>query len=691
VKHYDCGQAQDTTTGCAMSGDELRRSPDAAVRSDLAGGGRLRLRRRRRHLLARRVAMGVAVAVALVGVFAAAQLYLARDDLTVAREDLVHGVGTLAAGRADEALAAFAGARRAARSAEDRLTTTPMRVAGALPGLGRTVRTSSAVAEGATLVAEAGQEVAAATVMLPDGLVALAPRDGRIPVETIAAMAPALTTAHALVAEAERSVADSPATGVPRPVADARGEFLEQLEVADRQLETAAALARALPAFLGADGPRRYFFGAQNPAELRGTGGFIGAYTVLTIEDGRLDFGSFQSIVDLSPLPVGGVKPPTAEYRRLWGWAGGAGFGQNANMTADVPSAAIALQRLYERVKGDPLDGTILADPHAFAALLRAAGPVDVEGVGEVSADTVVDQVANEAYGLLPDSDARKELLGQVASATLARFLSEGAGGDPARAAEALVGVAAGGRLRIHADDPDVAEAFDIAGVTGRLAAPGDLLAVVGNNAAQNKVDFYTDRHVSHEVWLEADGDAVAETTVRLVNDAPTSGLPLTVIGPNVDYLEAGENRTLVSVYCGRGCVREHSRRGTADVTPVLDGKELGYTLVATRERYASGEQAEITHRFRISEAWDPDDGLYRLRVLDQPTIRPTTVEVRVHSPDGLLVRDASPGMAVADRAVTWTGRLDGPRDLTARFGRPAQSVWQRFVGFLRSPAFTIG
>lgn len=47
-----------------------------------------------------------------------------------------------------------------------------------------------------------------------------------------------------------------------------------------------SALAEHLPGFLGAKESRRYLIGAQNPAELRGTGGLIGAIGELTVHDG---------------------------------------------------------------------------------------------------------------------------------------------------------------------------------------------------------------------------------------------------------------------------------------------------------------------------------------------------------------------------------------------------------------------
>ena len=86
-------------------------------------------------------------------------------------------------------------------------------------------------------------------------------------------------------------------------MASARSDALAELAKLHRQLHAGSLILDRLPSFLGADGPRRYVFGASNPAELRGTGGLIGAYAILTIDHGRLSFSDFRPIQSL-PRPA---------------------------------------------------------------------------------------------------------------------------------------------------------------------------------------------------------------------------------------------------------------------------------------------------------------------------------------------------------------------------------------------------
>ena len=641
--------------------------------------------------------MGLAALALLAGLFTGWQVIAARGELLAARGSLTDGAQAVTSFDGEEALAAFNASAAQAEAAHRRLSNPVVRPFDVVPIVGHNLRASRAVAGSAAAVAGAGERVAAATLELPDGLGTLAPRGGRIPVEAIDRVAPVLAEAHDDLVAARAVVEASPSEGLVGQVAEARAQLTTELGWAEPLLGDAAVLSEALPSFLGLDETRRYFFGAQNPAELRGTGGFIGAYAILTVEEGDLDFTDFQSIINVTTLPVDGPEPPSEDFEERYRRFGGAGFAQNANFTPDVPTAASVLEELYAYQEGEDLDGTILADPQVFEAMLAVTGPVEIPDVGEVTSETVVDLVANEAYALLPDSPERKEILGDVAQATIPEFLGPGVADRPVPAAEALIDVAAGGNMRFHSQDPDEQAVFDDVGISGRLSSPedGGLLAVVGNNVGANKLDFYTDRDVRHTVWLADDGSATARTTVTLANDAPTEGQPIDVIGPNVGAvgvdLEAGESRTHLSVFCGPDCEPVTSWRGAAEVAPDEVGSELGYDVVTTTERLKSGQSRTRSHDWVIPEAWDPDEGVYRLKVAHQPTIRTTDLELRIVAPDGLVVRDSNVRLPLGQGETVWEGELTEDLDVAVALGEPGRTPLARLVEWLGEPAFTIG
>jgi hypothetical protein len=361
--------------------------------------------------------------VVVLGILALFPAAAARTHLVEARSALVEARGALIEGRSAVAGKAFNRARSELVAARARVRHPAIRIAGFLPFLGRTPDTTTALVEAGLRVAEAGQILSSAVEDLPGGLSALAPADGRIPLGPIRTLAEPLGDVSVLLEEAGRIMAEAPHSLLLPQVQAAVNEFGPLLEEARTGLGTAASLSRTLPGFLGGNGPRRYFVAAQNPAELRGTGGLIGSYSILTVRQGKLDFGDFRPVSELDTVPPARVAPPNPDYAAVWDRFSSRGYWSNINMTADFPSAATAIARLYRETEGIRLHGVIATDPFALASLLELVGPVTVPGTDvELSAANAVEYLTHGAYSSLPDRE-RKFVLGDVAEEVLSVFI----------------------------------------------------------------------------------------------------------------------------------------------------------------------------------------------------------------------------------------------------------------------------
>ena len=192
------------------------------------------------------------------------------------------------------------------------------------------------LADAGRLAASAGSDLADGIEQLPGGIAELAPSNGTLPVEQIEAFHPAISDARAKLEAALAGVRSLPTSWIVGPVADARDRSIAQLEDAAGTATAADALAGALPGLVGSEGERRYFVAAQNPAELRGTGGFMGAYTILTADGGRLDFDRTHSITELRDLPRS-RRPRADGFGEPFAGFGGTGFWRNLNMDPTRP------------------------------------------------------------------------------------------------------------------------------------------------------------------------------------------------------------------------------------------------------------------------------------------------------------------------------------------------------------------
>jgi hypothetical protein len=643
-------------------------------------------RRRRPRHLGRWIALGVAVVVVLVLVGAAVALVAARGALVDARGQASAGQAALLDGDLASAQERFADARASFGDAEQQLGA-PWALGLRAPFAASNRVAVIRLAQAGALVAGTGERVAGAELGT-DLLSVLSPRDGVIPVVAMRDLAPLADELGRDIAAAHALAAGIDTTWLAEPVVDARAELLAQIGGILPAARNAGTLADALPAFLGADGPRTYFVGAASPSELRGSAGLIGAYALMEADDGRMSFGDFLPVQGIGNLDPGQVAPPDPSLATRYDRYGGTGFWLNINMTPDFPSAATQIERLFAATAGEEVDGTIVATPVALAAMMAVTGDVDVPGFGTIRADEAVEVIGNDAYGDDVDNVERKRILGAAAKEILSRFL--GGAGDPVASARVLTGVVASGDLLLHSADPQEQAAFTAAGIAGSLDDGGatDMLAVAGNNAAGSKVDFYAERTVRYDAVLAPGGEVRATSSVRLRNDAPTVG-PAYVIGPfPTTGFAAGENATILSTYCGRDCrLRSFSRDGARE--PMTTEFELGHPVYTSWVRLLSGAETELSYAWDNAAAWsgDAEAGSYRFAFLDQATIRPTELEVTVTLPDGVEVTSTSPGVVVGEGIVTWSGEPSSRQIVEVEWRRPPLALLRsRVAGFFNQP-----
>jgi hypothetical protein len=641
--------------------------------------------RRRRPLRVLVILLAAVVSLAAAGaaIVAVATLGL-RDELEEGRRALESGRRALQDGRVADAAAAFGTARLSFADARADAASAPGLIAGGVPVLRRTFHVAAALADAGGHAAEAGLAIAGGIERLPGGVEALAPAGGALPIEAFASLAGSLEEARFEAARAVGVIRSSPDSILPGQVRDARRQALEGVEEVEHLFRSAEAFARALPGFAGDGEPRRYLFIAENPAEQRGTGGLWGAYAIVRVDAGRFSFSSFRPIQNLRNLPPGAVTPPNPDFRRNYDQWGGTGYWVNMNMTPDFPSAARVALSAWEAIGGEPLDGLLTADPFALRHLLTVTGTVRLSRPAlAVNERNVVPLLSNRAFARFPDPAVRKSVLGDVARAVFDRFLAlDGRAVPRLRAVVRAVGE---GHLKIYAVDPAMQEALVEAGLDGSLsAAPAsDLLGVVVNSAAGGKVDFFARRTIRHEVILLPGSASAASTVTMIENGAPTSGQPAYVIGPHIG--RAGDNIPLISVFCAEGCRLASAERNGKRIS-VFTGTELGYPFYQDYFTIPSGDTGVFEVRTETPGSWRGDAlaGSYRLVILGQTTIRPTSASVRIQAPPGMRFTRWSEGVRVQDDVATWAGMLGDDVELELSFEAPPLPVrvWRALTPF---------
>jgi Protein of unknown function (DUF4012) len=647
------------------------------------------------------------VTTGLFGILLMGTIRDVRSDLEQARSALERGRSQLLAGDAEAATASFERGRVLFTQATYHAAGPIFRAVSWLPVVGRTTDAVNAMAGAGATTAEAARVLGSSLAELPGGPAGLAPARGALRIDRIPPLAEAASEADALMTDALSQLDEAPGSLLIGPVGSARRTAEEQVSELKDRIHSASLLLQGLPGFLGAEEPRRYFFGAQNPAELRGTGGLIGAYSILTIDDGRFRFTPFSPFFPLSvPLPDE-VRPPNQDYAANYErFRGGGRFWSAINVMPDFPSVSEAILNSFEAATDERLDGVILADPFALAALLKSTGPVKLPGYDvRIDADNVVAFTTNEAYSLFTDSTIRKRILGDVARAAVGRFVAQPSA-DFADL-ELLLGAVTDRHILAYSEDPLMQEGLLGTPVAGTLAPSGandGLVSVVVNSAAGSKVDFYEERDIRQSVILGDDGSAATTLDLVLRNHAPTSGEPTYVIGPFhptkenghvgpiLNSLEAGESVALVNVYCGADCVPNDARIDGMPI-PARSPEDLGIRYVQAYYAIPSGQERSLQVSWDDPDAWEGNSsgGIYRLTFANQVTIRPSNLRIRIQPPDGMGIVSASSPMRMVGGSAVYEGVPGARLDLEVAFAPPlADRLWRNVTRFLTTPVFEI-
>jgi len=583
---------------------------------------------RRRVLSARRVLLAAAVLIILSAAWLVVRGRAAQRELTAARAELASMQSALLAG--DTASADQLMRRVQARTARARkLTSDPVWVVAArVPVAGRSPRAVRGLADVADDVTHE------ALPALHDAAGALDPKKLRVGGSTIATepfqqAAPLLDRATQALDRARNRVSGLPGWLVVPPVRRAQLSLLAELDKTHRSTATAREVSRIMPGMLGADGPRTYFLAIQNNAELRGTGGLVGAFGIIEARNGRISLVRVGSNQQLPPLPRPAIDIGESFERRYARFQPAREW-RNTNMTPDFPTVNAMYAAMYREVTGERIDGTIAIDPVALSYVLRVTGPTKLRGGQVVSAANVVALTERDVYARIPNPKDQDTFFQLLARSVYDRLTS--GSGDTQQIIRALSRAVGEGRLMVassRADEQRVLSANSIGGAIPVVAGP--YLHVTINNAAGGKLDYYLRRRVDYALVEQADGRGKAHLTVTLRNTAPKSGLP-TYVTQRLDakgkQIPPGQNRVYVSVFAGIGAGLESA---------TLDGKPLsmeshverGHPVFSTYLEIKPG--ARQTLDLRILEPRFSDDVVVR----PFPMAFPDDVRIKVTERSG--------------------------------------------------------
>ncbi|MDD5341478.1 MAG: DUF4012 domain-containing protein [Patescibacteria group bacterium] len=350
--------------------------------------------------------------------------------------------------------------------------------------------------------------------------------------------------------EATDAIVSIPDKGVVKPLADGIAPLKDALPKVRDLIDQSLPMLKAIPQIAGFNKQMTYLILLQNNYELRPTGGFIGTYGILKLQDGEikeletdniynLDKSSQPILKEPSPLPI-------AKYLEQKYWSL-----RDINWAPDFPTTAQKALYMYDKenqilldlkAQGKPIlsegntvlslsdlipyeknvDGVLAVTPEIIADLLKLTGPITVQGV-TFDSQNLVDQlesvVGQEFRQQGIPASQRKEII-----MLLANQLEVKAMALPTQKYADVLDIVTKSLLKksvqIYFIDPSIEQLVLGRNWGGQVKSfDGDYFMVVDSNLASLKTDQYMARIINYSLsWKN--NDLIAKISIVYKNNA---------------------------------------------------------------------------------------------------------------------------------------------------------------------------
>ena len=353
-------------------------------------------------------------------------------------------------------------------------------------------------------------------------------------------------------------------------------------------------ILKIFPGISGQSAPRNYLMAFQNSAEARGTGGILGAYAVMNVDKGKAKFSAYGSnvgLVQLQDTPI----PMPSEFVRLYN--DDPGIWQNSNISPHFPYGAQIWLALWKNQSGQELDGVLTFDPAALSYLLKATGPIVVDGE-VIDSENVVRVTLSDVYKkFVTNNDSRKRFLIEIIKAVSKKI--EDKEFKATELAVQMIQPLNQYRILFYSTNATEQEILEKSKISGSVSRELDnQYRLVIQNTSGNKMDYYLARDLKIET-LTCGPKPQTRVTFTLTNTAKAKEkLPAYVVG----RLDLNRPSGVANSYGTRAIVFAPVGTRIISTTEIATKKKFGFLVkerghigVAVQVDLAAGQSQEFS------------------------------------------------------------------------------------------------
>ena len=350
----------------------------------------------------------------------------------------------------------------------------------------------------------------------------------------------------------------------------------------------------------------------QNPSEMRPSGGFIGSYADLFIENGAIKNIDVRDIYDPDGQLDIKIVPPKVLQGLTISWGA-----RDANWFFDFPKTAekvlgfLQVSKMYSE-KNVTFEGAVALNADFIQDILSITGPITLPEYNlTLSKDNFLSEVQKEVEtGANKALHQPKKILKDFMPLFLASLKSLN-DDQKEKLIQLVTGHVQKKDIQMYFRDKDLETIVERYGLGGKVFTTpdnftGDYLAVVNANVAGGKSDVFVNQTISLQSQVDSDGAVHNELTVKRKHTGDTSEYSW-YQAPNRDYMKiyAAAGATLVSI---AGDTKKtvyprinYKRAGYATDTDAIlseSGTEFGKTVFDAWLTTSAGEEKSIVFTY---------------------------------------------------------------------------------------------
>lgn len=390
---------------------------------------------------------------------------------------------------------------------------------------------------------------------------------------------------------------------------------------------------------LGDKHPHRYLILLQNNSEARPTGGFIGSFILMDVNDGYITRFEFKDVYDADGQLHENIPAPEEISQLTDNWRL-----RDSNYSPDFSISAEKAAWFLEKEKGPTVDTVIAVNKSILEDLLKISGPIQLEGLSQpITAENQHAILTFLVESKWAGQDSPKEVIKNFIPAVQSKVTSKENLPD---FINLILDEVRHKNIIFYSKDSAIQEFFNSRSLDGKVIKQPehtDYLSVISTSIGGNKSDRYLHQKLFHNTYLEPDGSITNELTIsreHTFSDLTQQHIVETVLqfgfesvpGDIMAIIGRGNNKAAIKVYVPKGSEILDTSGLLPDEITTRYNEDLDKTYFYFFSEIEPGQTDRVTIRYRLPyklDLWPADE--YQLIVQKQPgAITPIDFEKKI-------------------------------------------------------------